>query len=307
MMANITSDHISNTTRMAVGDVEITVQLVVVTPEMAEIFLLANERNRNFIHSNTDKLASAMRAGEWEFNGAPIVFDSNGNLVDGQHRLRAVARTQVSVPMLIVRGVKPVKAQDVIDVGAKRSLNSALRIRGYANANALAAAANYAIPLIEKGLPQTSTRKPSIPAAVRFVEANPSLGEVSAPLAERLRHSVALPAGPGAALHFVFSLIDPADALDFFTRATKGEGLYEGDAIFALRQILSPTALAKRSHRHSLPMHVRIAYTIKAWNAYRTGVEVKMLRWAPGGASPERFPDWRQTADDPALGMDLLA
>jgi hypothetical protein len=302
--AHVRGDTDSWPVRLQAADVDITVQLVIVTPERAREYLARNERNRNFSHSNTDGLAAAMRAGEWEFNGAAIVLDANGDLVDGQHRLAAIARTGVAVPLLVVAGVRPIKAQDVIDIGAKRSLNSALRIHGYNNANALAGAANNLIPLIKCGLPANPTNRPSIPAGVRFVEANPSLSEVSIPVAERTRNAISLPGGPGAALHFIFSLVDPSDALDFFQKATKGEGLYEGDPIYALRSALSPDT--KRSARHSLPIKMRVAYTIKAWNAYRLGQQIKTLRWAPGGAKPEKFPDWRQTADDPDLGMDLL-
>lgn len=298
--------HIANIVRMVADGVDVTVELVLLTPELAELFLVSNDRNRNILHSNIHKIATAIRAGEWEFNGSPIVFDSNGKLADGQHRCWAVIRAGTPVVTLVVRGVAPAKAQDVIDVGAKRSLNSALRIRGYANAGALAAAVNHVIPMIERGLPGQSARVPSIPSAVRFVEANPSLGEESVLIADRMRSVVALPGGPGAALHFLFALIDPVDALDFFHRATKGEGLYEGDPILALRNALSPNVISKQNARHRLPLQVRMAYTIKAWNAYRAGTQINVLRWAPGGAKPEKFPDWRQTADDPDLGMNLL-
>jgi hypothetical protein len=32
------------------------------------------------------------------------------------------------------------------------------------------------------------------------------------------------------------------------------------------------------------------ALFIKAWNAYREGREVSLLKWNPGGARPEEFP-----------------
>jgi hypothetical protein len=32
---------------------------------------------------------------------------------------------------------------------------------------------------------------------------------------------------------------------------------------------------------------------IKAWNAYRSGETIELLRWSPGGAKPERFPEPR--------------
>ncbi len=32
------------------------------------------------------------------------------------------------------------------------------------------------------------------------------------------------------------------------------------------------------------------AITVKAWNAYRDGRELRLLKWSPGGSSPEPFP-----------------
>jgi hypothetical protein len=82
-----------------------------------------------------------MVEGRWRFNGAPIVIDADGALIDGQHRLEALAATDVKLPFLVVVGVDPV-VFETIDDGAKRSVADVLGIEGRKNTALLASVAN---------------------------------------------------------------------------------------------------------------------------------------------------------------------
>ena len=47
-----------------------------------------------------------MRNGLWELNGAAIVIDEFGNLIDGQHRLSAVVESGTTQQFVVVRNVR---------------------------------------------------------------------------------------------------------------------------------------------------------------------------------------------------------
>jgi hypothetical protein len=54
-----------------------------------------------------DRYAEEMRLGVWALNGKSLIFDSNGRLLNGQHRLTACAQSGVPLVTLVVRGVNP--------------------------------------------------------------------------------------------------------------------------------------------------------------------------------------------------------
>lgn len=111
------SDHIKNVCSATGKE---TFEIVRVTPEIAKAFLEYNTKNRSPRKTVIDFYAGAMLRGEWEMTGEPIAFDTDGVLANGQHRLYAVIKANVSVDFLVVRNVKPA-AKIAFDSHAKRS------------------------------------------------------------------------------------------------------------------------------------------------------------------------------------------
>jgi hypothetical protein len=69
-----------------------------ITPEMAELFLEANNLNRPIRLRRVSELAGDMLAGRWKENGeAGVTFDWNGDIAGGQHTLSAVVQSGVSI------------------------------------------------------------------------------------------------------------------------------------------------------------------------------------------------------------------
>ena len=82
-------------------------QHVLVTPEIAkEILRTHNERNRPFSRGYVEQFKEAIREGQFKEVNA-ITIDWNGNLLDGQHRLKAVVETGIPVYMTIIFGQDP--------------------------------------------------------------------------------------------------------------------------------------------------------------------------------------------------------
>ena len=81
------------------------VELVNVTPSMAEEFLKKNTGNRTIRESRVRTYTELMRRGEWTFSNDGIGFFDDGTLANGQHRLLAIIRSGETVPMTIFYGL----------------------------------------------------------------------------------------------------------------------------------------------------------------------------------------------------------
>jgi hypothetical protein len=58
-----------------------------VTPAQAQEWLGVNEANRPLRRSSVARMAADMAAGFWnQANPQPLIFDTTGALIDGQHR-----------------------------------------------------------------------------------------------------------------------------------------------------------------------------------------------------------------------------
>ncbi len=85
---------------------DIAVKVETITPPMAKEYLRANTNNyRKLSRSRVKQYAADISAGKWELNGETIVFDENGVLKDGQHRLAGVVMSGKSIQTFVIRGI----------------------------------------------------------------------------------------------------------------------------------------------------------------------------------------------------------
>lgn len=92
-----------------------------VTPELAKDWLIKNKNMRPINKYAVAQYKDEILTGNYRQNGEVIIFDSDGFLRDGQHRLKAIIEAGVAVPLNVVRGVDPDQC-DVFDIGGKRTL-----------------------------------------------------------------------------------------------------------------------------------------------------------------------------------------
>lgn len=110
----------------------------VITPSMAKSYLERNANNRSLNMSFVKFYADEMKKGLWKLNGEPICFDSNGDLVNGQHRLAAVAMADVPVPFLVCRNVEE-GSFATYDSGKRRSAGDVYAVCDILNSTRTAA------------------------------------------------------------------------------------------------------------------------------------------------------------------------
>jgi hypothetical protein len=252
-------------------------QVEVVTPAKALAWLENAARNRGISDATVRRYGSDMQAGRWTLNGQGIIFDANGRLVDGRHRLTAICATGCEVTMLVVRGAPP-GAFETMDSGRTRTLANTLSIEGHKNTGATAATARivwaYAAGVnLKYGSSRTEL--------LNLIRAHPLIEEYTATIANRDYYTK--PMGvPKSALAAMLALANDAKKLDdqvtsFLNGFITGEGLFGGDPRLTLRRWLARQR-ADVGHGGTRIAEPFFAAATKAWNAWVMNKQAKEIR-----------------------------
>lgn len=259
--------------------------VVTITPELAGSWLSVKAQNRPLARRNVERLCKQMQSGAWMLNGEPIVFDSNGKLIDGQHRLQAVVESGVEIQSLVVWGIAPC-AFPTMGTGKPRSAADVLGMK-VPNATTVAAAARY-IFHDERGDPgQLLPLLPTNADILSVVEHHPALvASASCVCSMKFVRRLLTPA-IAAYLHYEFSAINVEDCDRYFYTLECGDGVGgSSHPVFMLRERLLENSLSKAR----LPRPELMALAIKAWNLMRSGETRRQLRWRRAGSASEPFP-----------------
>src|ERR1700753_330097 len=107
-----------------------------ITPEIARAWLETNIHNRPVNETVIARYVEAMKSGQWERNGETIKFANTGALLDGQHRLKAVLQSGVTIETYVVFNLPP-QVFDTIDTGRNRSIGDLLALDGEAHGSVM--------------------------------------------------------------------------------------------------------------------------------------------------------------------------
>lgn len=107
-----------------------------ISPDVAKLILLETNcntgedaTNRTLKKRNVNFLARAIEEGSWKRHAGSIKFDTNGTLIDGQHRLTAIAQSGEILPIIVELGCD-VGTAPAIDQGDNRTLTHAVQFGG---------------------------------------------------------------------------------------------------------------------------------------------------------------------------------
>lgn len=261
-----------------------------VTPEMAQSWLIANGRNRTLSASGVQRLVGVIQRGEWMPDSTDGVgLDTNGAVVNGQHRLHAVVEAGVPVTMLVVRDVDP-SVIKVIDQGRGRTLTQWLQIDGrYPLPTQLASAVSWFFRITEGHVTRyTEADRASIPQLLDLLAANKNI-EASLEPAHAIRLKLPLlDAGYLSAYHYVMASVDGDKADNFFAQILTGESMAQPVRTFRERVI--KVASGPDSKRPS--KSEQCAWLVRTWEAFAVGDDLspQQLFFRPKGKYAESFP-----------------
>lgn len=101
--------------------------LINLTPRLARLLLDRIGDNRKPKVATVQRYAREMTRRQWKLTHQGIAISTRFEVIDGQHRLRAVIEAKVDIEVLVVRGVSQ-DALLVLDNGVPRSDTDAIRI-----------------------------------------------------------------------------------------------------------------------------------------------------------------------------------
>jgi hypothetical protein len=248
---------------------------VTVTPDMALEWLARNTHNRPIRGALVERLASDMAAGRWQFNGDALRFNGDGGLLDGQHRLEACVVAQTPFETLVVRGL-PSSVMETIDTGAARKLSDVLRLRGESSYSDLAAALPTALTW-EMGPRQLrSNHRPTFSACLHWLEANPGIRDEMLAVSGLRRPPIYLTARYAAPFAYRARQLEPEALPEFLSRLESGAELTEDDPIYVLRRWL----VRVKTEGLAVSRFEMMGRLVKVWNYWLAGVSMEMLRWS---------------------------
>lgn len=269
-----------------VDEQRLELRILNVGPDLAQAWLDKNTNNRNEARGNRAKISRSMEMDDFKFLGDPVRFDTDGNLLDGQHRLRAIVDTGTEVPLLIIRGFRP-EAQLYMDQGKMRQAGDQVKLAGITgqSGNNWAAIARLIIRW-DAGDVLGNLLVPGTAEIVAFCEEHKDqmARAVSAAAAQYRRIGGRKPVA-GATFYFA-ELIDAQLAHKFFRQLATGEDLRAGDPVFALRDTLLKR---KGTGGTKLNANEELALFVRAWNGARAGEVLQRLQLPREGLKAYSF------------------
>lgn len=268
-----------------------------ITPEMAMKILEASSdiKNRNVSDGHVEWLASQMKANKWHLNGEPIILDDENQLIDGQHRLWAIVKSETTIESMVTRGVDR-KGFASIDTGAARTLANVLGIVGEKYAAAMAAALSWT-HRHDLGKMFTSSKAAgfSHQVGLQLIRKYPEIRD-SAEEVYRMSAKSEILKGVSSStlifLHHRFSTHSKEKATEFFE--TLGDIRFDsaGTPTRILRdQLLRIRSEVRSGGGSATPSLELMAFFIKAWSDFLVGRKPgRAYQWRRSGQYPEDFP-----------------
>lgn len=276
---------------------QITAKVEWIDPPKAEQLLDTMVANRKVSHVIVGKYIDDMQTNNWFVTNQGIGIDSQGRLIDGQHRLWAIIESGRAVKMLVVRGINP-QAFRALDSARNRTFSDDLHIQGYSSYTAkgslvrLVAKADVAGP---RGMTLSNMGK------LKFtrIELEDFMLEMldkvdldnSVNAGARLNFATKCNITAGASFYYMVALrYGPETAQGFLDAVIERSGLFKGDPKFALRDRLERLAGLKPRP----PAELYLGLLIKAFNADLRGERVYRLEFreqASGRLKQDKFPE----------------
>jgi len=189
-----------------------------------------------------------MRNGHWLFTGDAIRFTNKPELIDGQHRMKALIKANITLPMVCVFGLDP-RAKHALDMGRKRSAADALALKGHTQSSRLSGAARQLLYIKHNSQSARVTNA----EIEELVERHPKLADVTHHFDNTPDISPALL----TALYYVLAYLmdDEATAIALQNAMRYHHAKRIGDPVIALRQKLSSKRPTEQLSRTAL-IHV---------------------------------------------------
>lgn len=277
----------SKITKLTHNKNQLPTEVVTITPELAQEWLTLNlPTNRRLSTYSVDKLVHEMENGYWQVTGDSIKFDTNGDLIDGQHRLRAVVKSGEVIQSLVVWDV-PTTAFKAIDRNQVRTNSQVLGIKGEKNTAALASALRL-LYCYRCGDLTPNNLSNSIVGPSDLEELLHNEGGIRESIRVGNRAKNLLSPGVAGFAHYLCAEMDIDMANEFFDRLVTGEMLKKTDPLYKLREKLMSMNMVKQGKDARTTSLEKAGMIINAWNLHRSKSKKKTFAYDP---AVDEFPE----------------
>lgn len=262
---------------------KVTAKVVEITPAKAKKYLGDMVNNRRLRAKHVAFLKQQMMSGDWILTNNAIAFNTEGQLMDGQHRLQAVLDSGKAFDFIVVSGLDE-KAFDVIDTGKVRTAPDILSIEGFPYAMEVSAIVRFTMQMRTgsyneagaKGTGQVkNTNHQVLEAALQEREKFTRL----AITAKRWAYESGrlMPPSVWGGLSYFFEIHSRPKTEMFMDSLAYGVDIKRDSPIHFLRRELAGWKQSTLRFRQ----RDQAAITIMAWNHYVTGRSMKRITWSP--------------------------
>lgn len=202
------------------------------TREIVDALLSLNTNNRKIKNSSVRYYREEIRLGRWVTTNQGIGVDSLGRLTDGQHRLEAMrAEGYPPVRFVLVVGL-PKEAQQVTDIGSKRSRADLLRLTCNLTLHNTAVAAINVILKARNNWQHTQSTYSVAALAEEYERLESAFGLIDSKLIDLANAPII------AAIVESVSDDNVDHVRELIQKLVTGEGMAKGDPVLALREFV---------------------------------------------------------------------
>lgn len=254
-------------------------EVVFMTPEWARTILTNSQNiNRKITKSRVVTLLRTIERGDWKVTNQGIALDAKGGIIDGQHRLAAIAKAKRPVRILMAKNCDP-SIFTVIDIGKTRTAGDMLTLSG-CKSNHLTLAASIKMYINYTENPKIrwgSAVTPHHAKIVKYWQAKQEIIETYYPFIVKCHRQFRC-FSQSAALTLCLIGDDYEwrvdEMMEFFSLLSTGANLPTDCSILSFRNQLSNPAF-RRSGGGSHSNQIQLNAMIKSFNDWKEGKVVK--------------------------------
>lgn len=238
---------------------------------------------RGLRSSVVEGYAREMRSGAWHPEcGDMILIDKYGRIINGQHRIKAVIMTGITI-QAYVRFNAPVELIHIADKGRSRSTADDMQIDGHKNSSTLSAVSKLIYRYHCTRNMANLRHKLTYSDSKVILESYPYIFEVVEKYCSRKYATDIVSPSWVCFLAVIVHENYQKEILSFFNRLDTGANLSQQSPVLALIQA---SRNWDRTINRSVATHYKTAITVKAWNKFIGEEKIKRLMWNPTKGFP---------------------
>lgn len=263
------------------------VEVMDITPEFAlDLLKRLHPNQRRLRKDHVENIARAMMAGAFKWNGETYKLDRDMRVIDGQHRLAAIARSGITHRNALIVTINDEGAIATIDQGRPRTLNDVMRTSGKKDLPSVVVSA-----MLIEHCNFAGWRHMLRDEQIRVVEGYTLRDSIMKLYRLRSGRKLANAGSLAAAARVMRGNHD--DGLAFFTSVFTMNPIIYGEQAPVVHLLYTWLNSPERSRRGAGTEEgiQEVAYKcLRTWNAWRRGERLTLLRYEPGIAFPPVAP-----------------